>query len=125
MRRMSLGDVNASEGDGIAQALGRRDAVLPLRSCGSAQQVNRARLQDQGSTLPAAAAFAPEAKSARRAERDADDIAVGGSVPMPTDRGSGSVFGHQRLLQFGRREPREIGSLLTQDLQEGRNVLRA
>jgi hypothetical protein len=33
---------------------------------------------------------------------------------MPADRGSGSVFRDESLLQFGGSEPREIGSLLTQ-----------
>ena len=42
---------------------------------------------------------------------------------MPTDRGSGSVFGDQSLLQFRGREPCEIGSLLTQRQQEAGNVL--
>ena len=41
---------------------------------------------------------------------------------MPADRGSESVFGDQSLLQFRGREPREIGSFLTQRQKKSRNV---
>ena len=37
---------------------------------------------------------------------------------MPADRGSGGVFGDESHLQLRGREPREIGSLLTQRQQE-------
>ena len=42
---------------------------------------------------------------------------------MPPDRGSGSVFGDEGLLQFRGCEPREIGSLLTQRQQKAGNIL--
>jgi hypothetical protein len=42
---------------------------------------------------------------------------------MPADRGSGSVFGDQSLLQFRGREPREVGRLPTQRQEEAGNVL--
>ena len=42
---------------------------------------------------------------------------------MPADRGSGSVFRDESLLQFRGREPCEFGSLLTQCQKKTRNVL--
>ena len=44
---------------------------------------------------------------------------------MPADRGSESVFGDQSLLQFRGREPREIGSFLTQRQKKSGNVCGA
>jgi hypothetical protein len=42
---------------------------------------------------------------------------------MPADRGSGGVFGDESHLQLRGREPREIGSLLTQRQQEAWDVV--
>jgi hypothetical protein len=44
---------------------------------------------------------------------------------MPADRGSGGVFGDESHLQFRGREPREIGSLLTQRQKKAGNVFCA
>jgi hypothetical protein len=44
---------------------------------------------------------------------------------MPADRGSGGVFGDESHLQFRGREPREIGSLLTQQQKKAGNVFCA
>lgn len=92
--------------------------MLLLGSRRAAEQVHGARLHDQGSALPVAGAFAPQAKPTGRAEGYADNVAICRAVPVPANRSPRSVFADERLLKFAGSEAREIGGPLPQRQQE-------
>src|SRR4051794_3382540 len=87
------------EGDGVAERVDARDAVLPFAAGRSAQQVRRARRQDEGRPVPTGSGRAAEPEGAGRSERDADDVAEVGPVAVPADRRAGRVFGDENVRE--------------------------
>src|SRR5678816_1682979 len=61
----TLRPLEGPEGDGVAQAVNRGDAVLPLVARGSAQQIERARLGNERGALPFGTHFAAQPEDAR------------------------------------------------------------
>src|SRR5262245_15196294 len=78
-----------AEGDGVAQALHRRDAVLPELAHVALQRVGGARRELQRATLPGVARPAAQAEGARCQQRHARDVAEDGAVLVPADGGAG------------------------------------
>jgi hypothetical protein len=113
----------ASKGDRVAQAVHRGDAVLPFGPGGTLQQVRRARLGGERSTLPGRACSAPQPKHARRHEGDAHHLSEHTLVPVPADRGSRRILRHQHMLEQGGGEARKSRRLLAKGEQESWNVL--
>src|SRR5256885_1883802 len=96
-----------SHGDGIAQGVDRRDAVLPDITSGTPQQIDRARLDDEGDPFPRFAGAAPKSKSGGRRERHTEDVPEYRAVLVPADRRSGTVFDDGHLFQGFGLEVRE------------------
>src|SRR5262249_4151243 len=113
---------DAAERHRIAQAIERRDAVLPFAAHGAPQQIRRARLQFDRGALPSAGALSPQPKAAPRAERDADDILEHRAVAMPADPGARRVFGDERMREGVRAEAGNTCGLVAQRQQKFRDV---
>src|SRR4051812_17535251 len=62
------------EGDRVSQAIHWRNAVFPLRPRGAGKQISGARLGDEIDTLPFSIVLSAEPETARREQRDADDL---------------------------------------------------
>src|SRR4051794_6349458 len=112
----------ASKRDRVAQGFGFGNAVLPLRARWSAQEIGRARLQNQRGPFPFRAGFAPEPEPTGRDQRDADYVAEDGAILVPADRRANRVFGHENVRQFVRREAGKPRGDFAQRQQERRYV---
>src|SRR5215218_771531 len=118
------GLAETSKGDGVAERFDGRDAVLPLRSRGSTEEICRPRLDHQRYALPTRACLSPESKSARGEQRDPDHLAEDGLVSVPPDGRADIVFRHQHLLQLCRLHVRKPSGDLTERQEPGWNVVR-
>src|SRR5438876_131474 len=77
-----------AERHGIAQAIDRRDAVLPFPSRRAAQQIGRAGGNFARGALPPLALLAAKPQGAGRQERDRDDVLEHRLVAVPADAGA-------------------------------------
>src|SRR3954447_20775370 len=109
----------------VAQAAHGRDAVLPVGSERSLEQVGRARLEYEGTPLPSRACFAPQTKHAPGQQREADHLSEHRLVLVPANPSTGSVLGQENLLQVGRSKPGEPGRAFAQVQQKRGQVLRS
>ena len=87
------------------------NAVLPLGSCWSLQQIGGSWCEAQRGALPRGLGSAPQPEKAGHAKRNANDIAEHGLVAVPADRCTGRVLGDQGLAQCTRSEARDALAL--------------
>jgi hypothetical protein len=68
--------------------------------------------------------FQPQAKGARREQRDSDHVPEDGPILVPADGSSWAIFCEQHVPKVGCRDFREIGGEVPDGQQELRHVLR-
>ena len=87
------------------------------------QQIDRAWLCRKIASLPVGTGFAAQAEGAERQERDPDDVAEDRAVLVPTDGGTGRVFGDKDLVKCTGCDFGEVFRPRAYDRKEVRDIL--
>ena len=113
---------NVAKRDGIPKTFHCGNAVLPFGTRGTAQKINRARLCNEITPMPATDCFQPQPEGARRKKRDANDIAEYPAIFMPPYGSPRGVFGDENLLKVSGPDTSEFFRPRAKAGEEFRNI---